>query len=222
MKGDQSDKTKDDSGLPVVPANDAKRKYGPLATLTVGPLLLGISFAYAIYYYGNKAMYDYRMEKLYASNLFWGCAAVVVLGRVGAFVNCYPLVHKGCFLTTESSQLWFNPFFYRAIGKDAPVNTIVLDPSGVVGCFNRANRCVYDVLEMYTVLLAGLCLASAVFALPVLILTGVFSLGWILHVMGLTNNNRGHGLGYILAAAATTTIEGMLALIVLKACTAPA
>ncbi|KAF0699053.1 Aste57867_10367 [Aphanomyces stellatus] len=208
-----------ESGLPVLTPADTQAKYGPLIILTLAPLVVGLGFAYAIYTIGPTDVYDVRIDAVRAADLHWACAACVVLGRTVAFVMCYPQVRKGRFLTASSRALWANPFIYSEIGAGASKQAIVLvDDGAAIGKLNRANRSLYDMIESCGVALAGLFLVSTVFPEPAFAATCAFALGWTSHAVNYSLGGASHGLGYVLAAFATATIEGMLALISLKAC----
>ncbi|KAF0699054.1 Aste57867_10368 [Aphanomyces stellatus] len=205
-----------DSGLPVMTDAEKKPSYTGLVGFTLVPLALGTAIAFAVYTFGPTATYDARIKTLLANDLHWACLAMVVLGRTVAFVNTYPLVHKSQIMRGNSGNLRSNPFIYKAIGKDAKENAIVFNEEGHVGAYNRANRSLHHMIENYGVVVAGLFLASTVFAFPAFVLVCVFAVGRIVHQVGYTTGYGGHGGGFALALLATITLEGLLAFLGLK------
>ncbi|ETV98363.1 hypothetical protein H310_09052 [Aphanomyces invadans] len=206
------------SGLPNLSNSEKQMKYGPLLILTVAPLVAGMIAAYAVYTYGNKPEYDHRIRSAQRNAEFgWTCLAVVMIGRLIAFANCYPLALESCFLTKDDRQLWTNPFMLVEIGSNATKNVIVMDLDGPVGMYNRANRAIQDMVETCGVVLAALYLASTVFALPAAVVALAFCVGWFLHVVLYATNHDSHGVGYVLATFAAAMLEGMVALMALMA-----
>ncbi|RHY00157.1 hypothetical protein DYB25_003530 [Aphanomyces astaci] len=205
------------SGLPQVPPSESGPKYGPLLILTVAPLVVGVVVAHVVYTQGDKSAYDLRMlTAALNADMLWTCLAVVVLGRVVAFANCYPLAVKGCFLTKDDRQLWANSFLLTEIGPNCAKNVVVMDSEGDVGMYNRANRALQDMVQTCGVVLAALFLASTVFAFPAFAVSLAFCWGWVVHVVSFAMNYDSHGLGYLLATLAAATLEGMVALMALK------
>ncbi|OQS06916.1 hypothetical protein THRCLA_20259 [Thraustotheca clavata] len=205
-----------DSGLPQMTEDEKKPKYTSVFTFTIIPFAIGLAIAFAIYFFGSTTVYNQRIVALTKNDLQWAFAAVVVLGRVVTFVNLYPMVHKSQIVKGSSGNLRSNPFIYKLIGKDAPVNAVVFEDEGAVGAYNRANRSLHHMIENYAVVVAGLYLASTVFPFPVFLLTCMFGIGRIMHQVGYSSGYGGHGTGFALTLVAQVTLEGLLALVFLK------
>ncbi|OQR94601.1 hypothetical protein ACHHYP_01095 [Achlya hypogyna] len=215
MGSDQGKKF-DDNGLPVMSDAEKVPKFGGVLLFTFVPLAIGLVVAFLIYSFGATATYNKRIVAVVGDDLHWACAAVVVLGRVVSFVNLYPTVHKSQIMKRDSGNLRANMFIYKAIGKDAAPNAVVLDDAGAVGAYNRANRSLHHMIENYASLVAGLFLASHVFPFPVFVCVCVFGVGRVMHQIGYTTGYGGHGAGFGLSLFAQVTLEGLLALVFLK------
>ncbi|KAG9398937.1 hypothetical protein AC1031_014019 [Aphanomyces cochlioides] len=206
-----------DSGLPTMTDAEKKKNSLPILLLcTPLPLAIGTAIAYVVYMLGVQATFEKRMQPFVENDMHWAALALVVLGNTITFVNGYPLMYKNQIMRGNSGNLRSNPYIYKAIGKDAKDNAIVFNDEGAVGAYNRANRSLHHMIENYGMLVAGLALASQVFAVPVFVIVCVFSVGRILHQVGYTSGYGGHALGYILSMFAVATIQGFLLLIGLK------
>ncbi|CAK4084688.1 unnamed protein product [Aphanomyces euteiches] len=207
-----------DSGLPTLTdAEKTKNNSLPILLLCWPlPLAIGTAIASVVYMLGETATVEKRMQPFVENDLHWAALALVVLGNTITFVNGYPLMYKNQVMRRNLNNLRSNPSIYKAIGKYAIDNAIVLNDEGAIGAYNRANRSLHHMIENNGMLVAGLALASQVFAVPVFVTVCVFGVGRILHQVGYTSGYGGHSLGYILSMAAVATIQGFLFLIGLK------
>ncbi|CAK4683981.1 unnamed protein product [Aphanomyces euteiches] len=206
-----------DSGLPAMTDAEKKKNTLPIVVaFTMVPLAIGTVIAYGVYMWGARATFEKRIQAFVANDLHWAGLAVVVLGRTITFVNGYPTVFKSQIMRADSGNLRSNPFIYKMIGKDAKDNAVVFNDEGAIGAYNRANRSLHHMIENYGALVAGLALASQVFAFPVFVAVCIFSVGRILHQVGYTSGYGGHGLGFGVSMFAIATIEGFLLFIGLK------
>ncbi|EQC35204.1 hypothetical protein SDRG_07433 [Saprolegnia diclina VS20] len=204
------------NGLPVMRV--AKPQLFVTAILVIVPALMGLCIAYfGVYARGPLATYEARIAALVATDLHWACAAVVVFGRLVAFANGYPMAHKGRIVLPFSGNLRVNPFYYKAVGKDAPENLIGLVEDGAVGAYNRANRSLHHMIENNGAVLASIFLGARVFPYEVFVTIATYGLGRVLHQVGYTWGFGGHAIGFYIATLAGNTLEALHLIIALKA-----
>ncbi|OQR94600.1 hypothetical protein ACHHYP_01096 [Achlya hypogyna] len=204
-----------ENGLPRI--RSTKPQLFVTAILVTVPALMGYAIAYyGIYLRGPVATYDARIAALERADLHWACAAVVVLGRLVAFVNGYPMAHKGRIVLPRSGNLRVNPYFYKTIGVGATENLVALVEDGVIGQYNRANRSLHHMIENYGAVLAGLVLGAKVFPYDIFVITAAFGVGRVLHQVGYTWGFGGHAVGFYIATLAANALEGLHLIVVLK------
>ncbi|KAJ8605659.1 hypothetical protein CTAYLR_000170 [Chrysophaeum taylorii] len=201
-----------DNGDKLPEVKEPKTDIKPVVIFATVPLLLGVGIASAIYKFGATDKYDAKIQSLKAADLQWTFLALVVLGRCIVVVNLLPIVWKQRIMTVDAGNVRSNPFIYKAGDK-----TVLFANDGDIGAYNRANRSLQHMCENYGIVLASLFAASQVFAFPVFVLTCVFALGRILHLVGYTKGYGKHAPGFMLATFATNALEGMLVVAAMKA-----
>lgn len=207
----------DNGGKQALPTiKDPKSDVMPVIFFSSVPLLIGTGVAWCIFNFGATAKYEARVTEVVAKELHWAMAALCVLGRCVAIVNILPVIWKHKIMTLTSGNLRSNPFIYTAVGDDAAPHNVVLETEGDIGKYNRANRSLHHMIENFAVVVAGIFAASQVFPFPTFIVTCLFSIGRVAHLVGYTYGYGKHAPGFALSTTATSTIEGMLALIALK------
>jgi len=206
------------NGMPVVSGKASSSLVGVIKLMLVSAvsLLIGTAIAFAIYSQGKTTKYDERIKQVYESESYWVYAAIVVLGRTITFINLYPSIFKKRIMLPKSGNIRSNPFIYKMIGEKASENAIIFDGEGDVGAYNRANRSLHHLVENFGALIAGLFTAGQVFPFPTFVLVCGFCVGRLAHQMGYTTGYGGHALGYVLSLIASSTIEGLLFVVVLK------
>jgi len=213
-----------DSGLPELgstPLSLTKRLFilVPLIVLQA----IGFGLAFAVYKTGPTEKYDKAMAALIAAEAQWTYAAAAMVAFTVRFVNVYPMMHKQQIMTargpkTLGKNLRSNPFIYKAVGENAGPNAIIYDNDGEVGAYNRANRSLHHMVENMASVLFGLYLSGSAFPMPSFVCACIWCLGRVLHQIGYTSGYGGHGAGFALSAISQTAMEGMLLMVVYKAC----
>merc|ERR1712232_838176 len=111
-----------------------------------------------------------------------------------------------------------NPFYYKAIGKNAPEDVlVVLEDEGVLGQFNRANRSVQHMIETFGGFLASLFAAGIVFPFPTFVCVCIFCIGRIVHQLGYITKYGSHAKGFMMSVVSMSTVEGMLVVVAIYA-----
>jgi len=183
----------------------------------VVPLAIGFAIANGIYKYGSTPKYDKKIAGLVADEAHWLYLAAVVFGRLVAIVNMLPMIWKERIMTGKSGNLRANMFVYKAIGDKAADNAIVLQDTGDLGAYNRANRSLHHMVENFGLFVVALALAGPVFPFPVFVLTCMFAVGRVMHQVGYTTGYGGHGLGFMISQIiASNAMEGLCLLVALK------
>lgn len=187
----------------------------PVVIMLIVPPLIGLGIAKAIYSFGDTEKYSANISGVVANDQHWTMLAIFVLGRTITLINALPMIWKFKVMTKDAGNLRSNMFIYETKGGEGRQVCFVDD--GDVGKYNRANRSLQHMGETYGVLLAGLYAASQVFPFPVFVLTCFFGLGRALHQLGYTVKYGSHGPGFMIATLSVSTLEGMCALVCLKA-----
>jgi len=204
------------SGLPDMTG----KKGGPpilLAAFLVVPVAIGFAIANGIYKYGSTDKYDKKIAGIVAEEAHWLYLAAVVFGRLVAIINMIPMVWKDRVMTMKSGNLRANMYVYKAIGDKAGENAVVLEDSGDLGGYNRANRSLHHMVENMGLFVVALALAGAVFPFPVFVLTCMFAIGRVMHQVGYTTGYGGHGMGFMISnMIASNALEGLCLLVALK------
>ena len=127
------------------------------------------------------------------------------------------MVYKGRVMRGKDGNLRANMQIFKLAGEDAPVNAVVLNEEGDVGCYNRANRSLNHFVENAGGMFMSVLLNSYVFAFPAFVCTCIFAIGRVLHQTGYSKGGYGkHGIGFGLSAIATEAMNGMLLFTALK------
>jgi hypothetical protein len=77
-------------------------------------------------------LYHLLNYQVKAAETHWVYAALVVFGRMIAWINIYPAVYKGKIMLSNSGNIRSNPFIYKQIGDHAVGNVIIFDEEGDV------------------------------------------------------------------------------------------
>jgi len=183
----------------------------------VVPVAIGFAIANGIYKYGSTDKYDKKIAGIVAEEAHWLYLAAVVFGRLVAIINMIPMVWKDRVMTMKSGNLRANMYVYKAIGDKAGENAVVLEDSGDLGGYNRANRSLHHMVENMGLFVVALALAGAVFPFPVFVLTCMFAIGRVMHQVGYTTGYGGHGMGFMISnMIASNALEGLCLLVALK------
>lgn len=195
---------------------EAEIKVNYVFTILATLVSLGIGFGIAsgIYSYGNTSLYEKNIAAVSSNEeSYWVFLAIVVFGRMIAFVNLVPASYK----KDMNGNVRSNPFFYK-IHESSKDEMVVFQEDGNLGKYNRANRSTHHMVENFGGFVAGLVLAGSVFPFPTFVLTCLFALGRVLHQIGYTKKYGGHAPGFLISSViATPTLEGLLLLVFLKA-----
>ena len=182
-----------------------------LPVLLLGPLLTSaIGYVVAMYIYrnGDTALYDKNIERLAESQQGWTLLSAVVFNLVVNWVNSYPMLYKSMIMRFSSGNLRANMQIYKQYGTDAANGYVLLETSGPVGSYNRANRSLTHLVENSIPLALLILLSGGVFPFPTFVLTCIFGSGRVLHQVGYATIGYGaHGPGFAAASTATFVLQ---------------
>jgi len=196
-------------------ADENPKKYRVIGIFIIVPLVIGFGIACIIYFAGPKSTYNDRISTyVKPGELEWAFGALVILGRTIAFLNAYPMVHKGRIMIQGQGNFRANPFIFKVVGADLRV---IYDEAGATGEYNRSNRSVQHMLENFGVILAGLFLVSKVFPKAVFSLTLIWGVGRIAHQVGYSVAYGKHAIGFATALFCRSIIEGLALVVVFRA-----
>jgi len=188
------------------------------------PLAIGYAIATAVFSYGNTDMYAKRIADAATDDVHWVHLAIVVFGRMIAFVNFMPMAFK----KNMNGNLRSNPFIYKVVSidddpkgakivnSDDDAKDVIFDSEGNNGQYNRANRSVHHMIENFGAFIAGIVVVGGIFPFPVFALVCLFAVGRILHQMGYMRGYGKHGPGFLISMLVTVTMEGLALLVFLK------
>jgi len=170
-------------------------------------LLIGTALAYGLVKLDSADKYRVKMTEISGDDRHWLFLAVVVFGRMIAYVNFFPAGYKN----HMKGNLRSNPFIYTIRGgaKDNEDNIVSFEEEGDIGKYNRANRSIHHMIENYGSFLVGFVLAGNVFPKSVFSLVCIFSLGRIAHQAGYTQGYGKHAIGFLLSTLSIVTLEGL-------------
>ncbi|CAK0903725.1 unnamed protein product [Prorocentrum cordatum] len=209
------------NGLPVADEAEKSKASAKSVKMISAIFVVGhaISFglAFAIYKLGSTSKYDSAAKAAFnADGSGMGAYAffsAVVYSMLTWWLNMYPLIPKSRVML-QNKQMRSNMYIYQVNGSSPSEQpAVLLDETGDVGMYNRANRSMHHFTEWTGgVLFTSLCCIH-VYPFPVFVLIVVLAVGRVLHQNGYATGGYGkHAPGFMLAIASYTTIE-MLCLI---------
>jgi len=204
----------DNKTIPTLP-NESKINPIKLAAIVTIPLIIGTTIASLICKFGSTEKYLSAINIIAEYDAGWLYLALIIFGRTIWFLNMFAAMKykKGV-----KGNLRANPFFYKAIGKNAPEDIlVVLEDEGVLGQFNRANRSVHHMIESSGGFVASLFATGVVFPFPTFVCVCIFCMGRILHQSGYSSGYGSHAKGFMMSMVSMSTIEGMLAVVAMNA-----
>mmetsp|Transcript_117995 Transcript_117995/g.252014 ORF Transcript_117995/g.252014 Transcript_117995/m.252014 type:complete len:250 (-) Transcript_117995:76-825(-) len=194
-----------ETGLPIM--TDEKKKAAKTSgkytvmVLLFAPRVLFTALACAIYW-ANKEDYDNRMlvwqhpsAAAYSLHLEYLYIAVGLFGVLSSFLNTFPMIYKGQVMPGSAGNLRANMLIYKVNWQtpDQKMPYVVLEESGEVGEYNRANRALHHFTENGTALGAVILLGGLIFPLPVMVLTIGYVVARIWYQIAYTTG--GYGMG---------------------------
>ncbi|OLP83802.1 hypothetical protein AK812_SmicGene35390 [Symbiodinium microadriaticum] len=182
---------------------------GVIGAILVVPRLIGFGIAYAIYTWGNKALYDSKIEMLGKYQLGYLYFAAVVFNAMVGFINVSPMYYKSKVMKQDAGNLRANMFIYKDVETKKHV---VMEDEGALGEYNRANRSMTHFTENSIGVVFCILLSGYVYTFPVFILTILFSLGRVIHQVGYASGYGSHAPGFMLHMVGSVSVE-MLALL---------
>jgi len=174
---------------------------------------ISFGIAFAIYKLGDTSTYDRAAKAAFnADGSGVGAYAffsAVVWSMLTWWLNMYPLIPKGRVMLKEK-QMRSNMYIYQVASSppSEQPQCVLLDESGDVGQYNRANRSMHHFTEWTGgVLFTSLCSIN-VYPFPVFILIVLLAIGRVLHQNGYSTGGYGkHAPGFALFIVSYLTIE---------------
>lgn len=205
------------NGLPV--ADEAEKTKASARTVKMVSIMfvvghaLSFGIAFAIYKLGSTSKYDSAAKAAFNADGSGAGAyaffSAVVWSMLTWWLNMYPLIPKARVMLANK-QIRSNMYIYQ-VNSSPPSEQpqgVLLDESGDVGMYNRANRSMHHFTEWAGgVLFTSLCSIN-VYPFPVFILIVLLAIGRILHQNGYSTGGYGkHAPGFALATVSYLTIE---------------
>jgi len=205
------------AGLPEVDPHGFTKGLPLFGGLLLVPRLIGYGIAFAIHKYGKTTLYDKNIKKL-GEDVGYVYVAAVLIGFMSSWLNNYPMMYKTMVMRTGSGNLRANMMIYKEAGGKADAPYVVLEESGPVGAYNRANRSLTHFTETSGSVLICTLLAGYIFPFPTMVLTAIFTVGRILHQVGYSSPKGygAHAPGFILVMITTMTLEMLCLLAAMK------
>jgi len=194
---------------------DEEIKANPalLLMFTIIPLSIGTFIATAVFSLGKTDTYVRLIKDAAVEDMHWIHLAVVILGRLIAYVNMRPI----CYKKGVEGNLRSNPFIYKVVCNDGTSeNQVLFDSDGKHGKYNRGNRSLQHMLENIGAMIAGIAVVGSIFPFPAFVLVCIFAVGRILHQEGYIVGYGKHGLGFVISTIASVTVEGLAFIVFLK------
>ena len=115
-------------------------------------------------------------------------------------------------MPTKGGNLRANMQIFKIIGDGTPKNTsVILEDTGDVGSYNRANRSLTHFTENMAFFIVSIPVLGLIAPLPGFLLTCMVCAGRVLHQFGYASGGYGgHTVGFLLTTIALITMEGML------------
>mmetsp|Transcript_62293 Transcript_62293/g.103577 ORF Transcript_62293/g.103577 Transcript_62293/m.103577 type:complete len:248 (-) Transcript_62293:127-870(-) len=196
--------------------NEAKSKKF-IAVFLVAALIIGALLGLAVHFALPGRSYDKKLALIKEFELQYLYLGGVVLVHMVFFINFYPMIYKSRVMRSTSGNLRANMYIYKVAAPSAgPPVTVVLEDSGDVGMYNRANRSLTHMVENLPATLVAFSLSGFLYPAVTAVLCVVFSTGRCLHAVGYTRGYGSHGAGFGLATLSTLVAEGLLVVTVLK------
>merc|ERR1711957_1121668 len=134
---------------------------------TIIPLVIGTLIGTAIFSLGNTDLYTKLIKDAADEDMHWVYLAIVIFGRMIAYINIRPSCYKKGF----HGNLRSSPFIYKIVSTDATVeNQVLYDSDGKHGKYNRGNRSLQHMLENFGGFIAGIVAVGRIFPFPVFVL----------------------------------------------------
>lgn len=191
-----------------------------LPTFIVGlilPRAVGMLIALWVYRWGDTDLFERNIRGLADAGQFHVYVASVMFGCLTSWLNAYPMVHKNRIMRSSSDHLRATTAILRESGL-ALAPYVLLESAGQVGCYNRANRSLFQFCESSVCVVLTILLAGFAFPFPAFVATATFALGRIVHQIGLASvGYGGHVFGFMLCLLSSMTLEMLCLLVALKA-----
>lgn len=201
------------NGLPVADEAEKTKAKAKSVKMVSGIFIIGhaltFGIAFAIYKLGNTSKYDSAAKAAFNADGSGAGAyaffSAVVYSMLTWWLNFYPLIPKAQVML-QNKTIRSNMYIYR-VDSEQP-QAVLLDESGDVGRYNRANRSMHHFTEWTGgVLFTSLCSIN-VYPFPVFILIVVLAIGRVWHQSSYSSGGYGkHAGGFMLAFVSYLTIE---------------
>jgi len=196
----------------AIPEVDNFGRLKFLPAFVLGPVVsaaLGGAAAWYLYSTGNTELFDRNIARLAETEQGYTHLAAALFSFIVDWINTYPMFYKTMVMRFTSGNLRANMQIYKRAGKDANEDGyVVLETSGPVGSYNRANRSLTHFVENSIPMALFIPLCGAVFPFPTFLLTALFGFGRIMHQIGYASiGYGGHGIGFAIASLAKATMQ---------------
>lgn len=224
MGSDNGQKTAAKIGANGLPEFTEEEKQNGFSTFKIllfvmAPLVIGTLVAAGLLHAMRTSAALKAVEVVISHDVHWLYLAAVVFGRLVSFLNFYPMVYKQAVLRMKDGNLRANMIFFKHLGpSDANQSYIGMVDEGLVGRYNRANRSLNHFVENSISVAVSMVLAGVCFPKASCLLAVMFAAGRVMHQVGYSGpvGYGKHGLGFFLSTIASASLEGLLALVVLK------
>lgn len=167
-----------------------------------------------VYLLGGKTLFDTKLQFIQQYDLGWVFLSVWVISmaRVRLIVNANAQ-RAGARLDRPDQQAY--KIMDSKAKEDAPL--VLMANTGPLGCFNRAQRGVFNTDESMPLYIANSILAGAVFGPFVVLLNILVAYGRITFGLGYTESNAGRMKGLMPTFLGEGWVTGLVLLIAIKA-----
>lgn len=210
-------------GLPEMTDDEREAGYAKglnmIGVILLVPRLICLGVALLIYFFGDRAFYDKQIAIVASGRWGYMYIGVGVFSLLVSWLNMWPAVVKAKVMLGNSGNLRANMAIYKVNlpeGQKA-LPYVVLEESGPVGEYNRANRSLFHFNENAANVILNICFAGFVFSLPTMICIFVFAVGRIMHQRGYAMGGYGsHGAGFGIAMLGGTIMEALVWIVAVR------
>eukprot|EP01065_Artemidia_motanka_P010084 TRINITY_DN15293_c0_g1_i1.p1 TRINITY_DN15293_c0_g1~~TRINITY_DN15293_c0_g1_i1.p1 ORF type:complete len:248 (+),score=75.68 TRINITY_DN15293_c0_g1_i1:477-1220(+) len=189
------------SAIPPVP-------IGIIATCVFFSIGFGVSWAI---YLSDKDKYNARFDSVVRYKLHHMYLALFLM-RVGFQAIVFAAAsERRCALVNPPDQ-----HVYQVYGAKEPGLVRLVNDSGPVGRFNRAQRAVFNYLEVLPYTLLSYLLAGAIFPKAAMIIIAVFSVARLGYAIGYAKEPNARGPGLAIGGLAAWCLDALVLLVALK------
>lgn len=170
--------------------------------------------AWLIYLYGNRGMYDAKIDILASYHLGWVYMSLIVLYYTRTFMVVNTLVERKDARVNLPDQYAYK--VYRPPGEEQ-LPYVLLENEGALGRFNRAQRAYNNLMEYLPMYLAYFLLAGFVYPFPVFVNTWLHAVGRATYAIGYTHSVPRRIGGFGLFGFAQGNLEALILIAGVKA-----